>query len=135
MKNKFNFDKLKNILAPREEIGAIEINNRVVRAFYFSVNNNLEIKASAMLPVEKSTINNGCVENEASLTKTLTELRKALCQNKKVSPYIILSLPAQNFYTSILSIPKLSDENSFKEAVKLNLRLKSPISLTNSYLD
>jgi Tfp pilus assembly PilM family ATPase len=135
MKKKFNFDKFKNILAPQEEIGAIEINNRVVRAFYFSVNNNLEIKASAMLPVEKSTINNGCVENEASLIKTLTELKKVLCQNKKVSPYIILSLPAQNFYTSILSIPKLSDENSFKEAVKLNLRLKSPISLENSYLD
>jgi Tfp pilus assembly PilM family ATPase len=132
---KFNFEKIKKLLAPQEEIGAIEINNRVVKAFYFTNNGNLEIKTSAILPIENSTINNGYVQNEASLTKTLIELKKALNKNKKVSPYIILSLPAQNFFTSMLSIPKLSDKSSLEEAIKLNLRLRSPISLENSFLD
>ena len=134
-KSKFNLEKIKKILAPQEEIGAIEINNRVVKAFYFSNNGELNIRASAILPVENSTINNGYVQNEASLTKTLIDLKKALNRNKRVSPYIVLSLPAQNFFTSILSIPKLSDKSSFEEAVKLNLRLRSPISLENAFLD
>lgn len=135
MKNKINFEKIKKLLAPAEDIGAIEINNRVVKAFYFTNNGSLNIKASAILPVENSTINNGYIQNETSLIKTLTELKKQILKHRKVSPYIILSLPSQNFFTSILSIPKLSDKASFEEAVKLNLRLKSPIPLDNAYLD
>lgn len=137
MKQKFNinFTKIKKILAPEEEIGGIEINNRVVKAFYFSNDGNLNIKSSAILPVDNSTINNGYVFNEQSLIKTLIELKKALNKHKKVSPYIILSLPSQNFFTSILSIPKLSEKSSLEEAIKLNLRLRSPISLDNAFLD
>jgi Tfp pilus assembly PilM family ATPase len=132
---KINLQKIKNILAPQEEIGAIEINNRVVKGFYFSNSENLKIKSSAILPLPNSTINNGYVQNEAALIKTLTELHKALNKNHKVSPYIILSLPAQNFYTSVLSIPKLSDSSNLEEAIKLNLRLRSPIPLESAYLD
>ncbi len=132
---KINLEKIKNILAPHEEIGAIEINNRVVKAFYFSNNDKLKIKSSAILPVPNSTINNGCVQNEAALIKVLIDLRKALNKHKKVSPYIILSLPSQNFFTSVLSIPQLSDKSNLEEAIKLNLRLRSPIPLENAYLD
>jgi len=135
MKKTINFEKIKKILIPKEEIGAIEINNRVVKAFYFSNNGTLNVKASAILPIENSTINNGYVQNEVALIKTLTELKKQISKHKKISPYIILSLPAQNFFTSILAIPKLSDKSSFEEAIKLNLRLKSPIPLDNAYLD
>jgi len=130
-----NFQKIKNMLAPHEEIGAIEINNRVVKGFYFSNDEKLKVKASAILPVPNSTINNGYVINEAALTKILIDLKKALNKNHKVSQYIILSLPAQNFFTSVLSIPKLSDKSNLEEAIKLNLRLRSPIPLDKAYLD
>lgn len=130
-----NFEKIKKLLDPTEEIGAIEINNRVVKAFYFSNQGNLNIKASAILPLANNTINNGYVANEESLIKTLIEIRKTLNVKHRVSPYIILSLPPQNFFSSILSIPRLTDKSSFAEAVKLNLRLRSPIPIENAFLD
>ncbi|MFA5230300.1 MAG: hypothetical protein WC422_02625 [Candidatus Paceibacterota bacterium] len=132
---KINLEKIKKLLDPTEEIGAIEINNRVIKSFYFSNQGNLNIKSSAILPLPNNTINNGYVQNQESLIKALVEIKKNLNVKRRVSPYIILSLPSQNFFSSILSIPKLADKSSFAEAVKLNLRLRSPISIENAFID
>ncbi|HRZ29568.1 MAG TPA: hypothetical protein P5052_02235 [Candidatus Paceibacterota bacterium] len=133
--SKINIEKIKRLLDPTEEIGAVEINNKVIKAFYFSNQGSFNIKTSAILPLENNTINNGYVQNEQSLIKTLIDIKKAINSKHRSSPYVILSLPSQNFFTSILTIPKLSDKSSFEEAVKLNLRLRSPIPLENSFLD
>ncbi len=135
IKTKINIEKIKKLLDPTEEIGAIEINNRVIKSLYFSNQGNLNIKSSAILPLANNTINNGYVQNEEALIKSLIEIKKILNSKRRVSPYIILSLPSQNFFSSILSIPKLADKSSFTEAVKLNLRLRSPIPLENAFLD
>ena len=119
IKTKINIGKIKKLLDPTEEIGAIEINNRVIKSLYFSNQGNLNIKSSAILPLANNTINNGYVQNEEALIKSLIEIKKILNSKHRVSPYIILSLPSQNFFSSILSIPKCH-KSSFTEAVKLN---------------
>jgi len=80
-------------------------------------------------------INNGIAQSEEMLTKTLVDFRKEINKQKKATPYIILSLPSQNFFTSILSVPKLSKKESMEDAVRLNLRLRSPIPIDNAYVD
>lgn len=132
---KFNFKQIKRILAPEPEIGAIEINNKVVKAFCFSNDGNFKTKYSVILPLPNNTINNGVVSIPENLTKVLTDLKKEINKKGKISPYVIVSLPAQNFFTNILNIPKLSKTENLGEAIKLNLRLLSPINLDTAYFD
>lgn len=132
---KINLNKIKKLLAPEEEVGAIEINNKVVKGFCFSNDGSLTTKWSAIFPMPMGVINNGIAQSEEMLTKTLVDFRKEINKQKKATPYIILSLPSQNFFTSILSVPKLSKKESMEEAVRLNLRLRSPIPIDNAYVD
>lgn len=130
-----NIEKIKKLLAPEEEVGAIEINNRVIKGFCFSNDGNFTQKWSAIVATPVGAINNGFVQNEELLVKALIDFKKIAQKNRKISPYIILSLPAQNFFTNILTVPKLTRQESLEEAIKLNLRLRSPIEINNSYLD
>ncbi len=130
-----NLEKIKKLLVPEEEVGAIEINNRVIKGFCFSNDGALSTKWSAIVPTPMGTINNGVVQSEELLIKALADLKKEINKQKKGSPYVILSLPPQNFFTGILTVPKLSKRDSMQEAVKLNLRLRSPIPIDNAYLD
>ncbi len=134
-KAKNNWEKFKKMLAPEEEVGAIEINNRVIKGFCFSNDGNYSIKWSAIVPTPANTINNGFVQNEELLIKALIGLKKEINKKKKGAPYVILSLPPQNFFTSILTVPKLAKKESMTEAVRLNLRLRSPIRIDNAYID
>jgi len=113
----------------------LEINDKVIKLFYFD-GDPYKMKCSGIVQIAPGAIKNGFLEKPEELLKSLTHLKNQTFQNTKFIPYVIISLPANNFYTNILTIPKNSVvEGNVDESVKLNARLLSPISLNNAYFD
>jgi Tfp pilus assembly PilM family ATPase len=94
------------------------------------------MKYSNIIQIAPGAIKNGFLEKPEELLKSLTDLKNKTFKNTKFIPYIILSLPPNNFYTNILTIPKNSVlEGNIEESIKLNARMLSPIPLETAYLD
>ncbi len=127
--------QITKILIPQDNIGGLEINDKVIKLFYFD-GDPYKIKYSNIIQIAPGAIKNGFLEKPEELLKSLTNLKNKTFKNTKFIPYIILSLPPNNFYTNILTIPKNSVlEGNIEESIKLNARMLSPIPLETAYLD
>ncbi len=136
-----NFDwqkiqnKINKFLVPQENIGGLEINDKVVKLFSFD-GDALSMKFSGMAQIKPGAIKNGFLDNPIELLNSLIALKDQVFKQTKFVPYVIVSLPANNFYTNILTIPKNSvSEGNVEEAIKLNTRMLSPLPLENAYCD
>jgi Tfp pilus assembly PilM family ATPase len=128
-------NKVTKFMVPQENIGGLEINDKVVKFFAYNGDSSL-VKCSGIVQVLPGVIKNGFLENPAELLKSILTLKEQITKKNKFIPYIILSLPANNFYTNILTIPKNSvSEGNVTEAIKLNTRMLSPIPLEKAYFD
>gem|GEM_PF-2068392 len=128
-------NKITKFMVPQENIGGLEINDKVVKFFGYD-GTPLKVKSSGIVQVAPGVIKNGFLENPAELLKSILTLKEQVFKKSKFVPYIILSLPANNFYTNILTIPKNSvSEGNALEAIKLNTRMLSPIPLEKAYFD
>jgi len=129
-------DKIKKYFIPQEDIGGLEINDKVIKIIGFK-NSHKTVKYSGIIQIAPQTIINGFLAKPESLIQALNLLKNQIAKQQPTPPYVILSLPPNNFYTNIITIPKntILAANNFEETVKLNRRLISPIPLENAYFD
>ncbi len=129
-------DKIKKYFIPQEDIGGLEINDKVIKIIGFK-NSHKTVKYSGIIQIAPQTITNGFLAKPESLIQALNLLKNQIAKQQPTPPYVILSLPPNNFYTNIITIPKntILAANNFEETVKLNTRLISPIPLENAYFD
>jgi len=137
--NSFDFKKiylkLKKYLIPQENILGLEINDKVVKIFGFDGDTS-SVRYSGIVQIAPGVIKNGFLEKPGDLLNALNVLKNNTFKGKKFIPYVIISLPANNFYTNILTIPKNSvSEGNVAEAIQLNTRMLSPIPLEKAYFD
>lgn len=129
MKN-INIKRILNILNPKPRIGGLEINSSDLR-FIFIKDNNF-ISASIKLPV--GIIEEGQIKDKDNLKIVLLKLHSQISSKTKEKIYTVLSIPDNNIYIQIFSLPAMNISN-FEEAVKLNLQMVSPVNFSEVYAD
>lgn len=129
---RFNWEKIKKSLVPREEIAGVEISATAVRFFAFKPPHAIKYYFLEKLPLQ--TIEKGNLLKPEFLINALTNIKSKLGRAFKKYHYVILTLPEPPFYLNVIDLPDLP-EKELTESVRLNLELNAPIKPENGYYD
>jgi len=129
---KFNWEKIKKSLAPREEIAGLEISATAVHFFAFKPSRSAKYYFYEKLPL--NTIENGVLIKPEFLINALKNIKLKLGRDFKKHRYVILSLPEPPFYLNVIDLVDVPEEE-LAESVRLNLELNAPIKPENGYYD
>ncbi|MFA5392135.1 MAG: pilus assembly protein PilM [Candidatus Paceibacterota bacterium] len=132
MKFKLNRPDWQKLLIPEFTIGAISIEERMVRVFCFNKAIN-KITKVGKYALPSGIIEEGILKKPQELQSFFLSLKQKIWPKEK-NVWIVLSLPSINFYTNILSLPDLEEER-FKEAVIFNTQMVAPLPLEEVYFD
>lgn len=125
--------KLSDIFLPKEEIAGLEINDMGAHLILLSVDSKVISKSGVIFP--PGLVEGGEVKDRLKLIKALEILKLQAGPKKlKESPYVIVSLPAQNVYSQILELPMLSPQQT-EEAIKWNAQMTLPLEPAQMYYD
>ncbi|MDD4122731.1 MAG: pilus assembly protein PilM [Candidatus Pacebacteria bacterium] len=128
-------NKFKKYLSPQENAGAFEVNDKTIKCFYFEPN-TYKISYYDIEQLKPGTIEKGEIKNLPEFEKTLLKIKNKRKKFFKNNPYIILSLPAENFFTTVIEVPKDTlNFSNLEDTVKLNIESITPIPLEEGYLD
>lgn len=124
---------IKRRLVPPEEVAGIEITEASLRLLLLDpITLNIETAAEVGLPA--GTISAGQVKSLANLAAALRDLKAAAGPVFAHHPSAVLALPPSLFFTQVLSLPDIPEEN-FAEAARLNAIQVSPIKISEAYFD
>ncbi|MDD5710876.1 MAG: hypothetical protein PHV43_02125 [Candidatus Colwellbacteria bacterium] len=115
-------------LVPKMEASGLWLTDGLVG--YQNLSRSRSEQLSLRLP--PGIISGGKVQNQESLTKILSELRRRISSRSNKSPSIILTLPITNIYIQPFVLPAIMTEN-IKESAQLNMRMISPIEIDKAY--
>lgn len=124
---------LRRKLVPPEEVAGIDITDAFARLILLDPG-TLNITAAAEVKLLPGTVRSGRVESHANLVAALQQLKTSAGTAFSHNPVAILSLSPELFFTHVLSLPDIPEEN-FKEAARLNAIQLSPIKMQEAYFD
>ncbi len=122
--------KILSFLRVQSKIGGLEISDSAVRFAYFAGGSLKTL--SLRLPT--GIIENGEIKNYGLLVEALQKLRGLIPAdfgNKKIID-VIVTLGSVRIYTQVFSLP-LVEEKDLKEAIQLNIKMVSPLDLSQAY--
>ncbi len=129
MKKRINWQKL---LLPDFPISAISFEDRIVRVFGFNKKINKVNKVGRYI-LPQGVIEEGILRKPQILRSFLLSVKRSLWpKSKKV--WVILSLPSNNFFTNIFTLPELP-ESQLQDAIIFNTQMVTPVPLEESYFD
>jgi hypothetical protein len=125
--------RLKRRLVPPEEVAGIEITEAFARLVLLDPA-TLNIVTAAEVRIPAGSISAGRIISLANVEAALRALKSAAGPEFSHNPIAILSLPPALFFTHVLSLPDMPEEN-FEEAARLNAAQLSPIKISDAYFD
>ena len=123
-------ERILSFLQARTKIGGLEISDTALRFAYF------KDKAfhSEGLRLPPGIVENGEVKNQEQLVEALRNLRKQISadfhQRKLIN--VVATLSSARIYIKAFALPLIEGEN-LEEAVRLNIKMISPIELSQAY--
>jgi hypothetical protein len=129
MKNNF-LEKLSKILKIRQDIGALEISDNVIRYFNFD-GKNMVLRGVRLAP---GIMSQGEIKDYKAFIEALYSLKKQIFKNKKISKKlnVLVTLSSIDVYTQIFNLPLISDEN-LQKSIDLNLKMIAPKDISKLY--
>ena len=123
--------KLVRVINPKVEIGGLEVTDTGI--VFFSIAPETLRTTQYSVPLEAGVIKEGKIIHEDAFVKGLLELHKRITTKHKKEIPVVISISDENIFTQLFTLPQLSDESSFEEAVRLNMQTISPINFNEAY--
>ncbi|MCX6736736.1 MAG: pilus assembly protein PilM, partial [Candidatus Parcubacteria bacterium] len=128
----FNWLKIKKVLIPQMEVVGLSISEDGIRLVSFKPNSYI-IKSFQGVSFVPGVIEKGILKKPEVLQAAIASIKNKVWK-KKEERFVVLSLPSQNFYTNIVSMPDLP-ASEFENSIKLNTQMNSPLPIEQSYFD
>ncbi|MBI4085989.1 MAG: hypothetical protein HY433_01950 [Candidatus Liptonbacteria bacterium] len=123
-------EKILSFLQARTKIGGLEISDTALRFAYFK-DKALHVAGIRLPP---GIIESGEVKNREQLVEALRSLREQISadfhQGKLIN--VVATLSSTRIYIQAFTLPLIEGEN-LEEAVRLNIKMISPIELSQAY--
>ncbi|MFA6135914.1 MAG: pilus assembly protein PilM [Candidatus Paceibacterota bacterium] len=110
----------------------MEITDNGVFFAILDVDTNKISKFSTKIPI--GALRNGSIINSKEFIKALETLHDSITPRKNKKVAVIVTLSDSNIYTQSFVLPILK-ESDFKETVRLNMQVISPINFSGAYSD
>lgn len=132
----FLLDKFLSFLRAKARVAGLEISDTALRFVYFK--DGLPEAISLRLP--PGIIENGEIKNPGDFVDALKELRQRIpsefvggpLSSRKNPVNVVVTLSSVRIYIQVFSLPLVKEEN-LEEAIQLNIRMISPVDLSQAY--
>jgi hypothetical protein len=125
-----------SLVTPQQAIAGLEISDTHVRIVLLENPTKkrpfIGVRAQAEITLADGIVKNGIVQNEKKLTEAIQSVRTA---TKAAIRYVILSIPADQIYTEVLSFPRSIRPEKLDEAINLAMHLELPFAFEEAYVD
>ncbi len=123
--------KILSLLRAKSRIGGLEISDTELRFAYF-VDGSLKTLALRMPP---GIIDSGEIKNYNLLVEALNKLKEMIPADfgGKKTVNVVITLGSIHVYTQVFSLPLAEEDENMKEAIQLNIRMISPLDLSQAY--
>jgi hypothetical protein len=130
MKNIYFLEKLSKILKIKQDVGALEISDNVIRHLNFN-GKNWVLNGVRLAP---GIMSNGEIKDYKAFVEALYELRRQIFKNKKSSKKlnVLVTLSSIDVYTQIFNLPLIEGEN-LQKSIDLNLKMIAPKDISKLY--
>ncbi|MBI4159701.1 hypothetical protein HY504_00885 [Candidatus Wolfebacteria bacterium] len=120
--------RILSFVNPEPAVGGLCVADNFLR--YAFIAGGAVKTASLRLPPE--VIEGGRVKDAARFRLALAELHGKIAASRSKKMYVVLGIPDNNIYTQVFMLPPVGD-NSFRDAVELNLQVISPTDYSQVY--
>lgn len=124
------FERFLAFLRARTKVGGLEISDTAIHFAYFK-GKELRVVGLRLPP---GIMENGEVKNYGQLVEALKKLRQQIPSDFPRRNYIeaVVTLSSIRIYIQVFTLPLIEGEN-LEEAIQLNIRMISPIELSQAY--